>query len=505
MEALFAAYTSDEDEELDVRLDGDKEPEDGSLGKTRRKEAEDGDRQEQEKNNIANKAEGYALSKKRRVDLEDAKSGEARGEEERREGEERRGGEYTAAEMSGNGGVPGALETDNSFVEDRRNSSAEMSERQNSLSRIHDRLIKSAKISGKQGTKTTDRQMRTGDQIRRVPSAAAATAAAASAVPAAAAAVSLPPPPDDLFADAQVDTANVKAKPDYGGRVRTFPHVEGNFAVHVLIPVTIAASLQPLLESHLLSAMRALPALSPVDPDSLKAAPKQFAGAVLRTPLRTALGAGAVDSLGGRFIPAAAPLVDDRVFGGSPAAAGSDAFDGAGGGCGSGGSAAVAAAAVHGLVTGEMHLTAARTVPIRFHQIDSLLSLLRLRLKPLKRFCLHLDKWTAFVNDERTRSFLALEATREGVPEFVSMVECIDQAYAVHNLPPYYDNPRPHVSLLWVAGNHLERLLSIAQTLQMSNLKNAPALCIRVNVRKVICRVGQKVHTVWEDNRRALL
>ncbi|CAI7918890.1 unnamed protein product, partial [Closterium sp. NIES-54] len=195
------------------------------------------------------------------------------------------------------------------------------------------------------------------------------------------------------------EVAKAKVTVDHGGRVRTFPHVEGNFAVHVFIPVTIPASLQPLLQSHLLTAISALPALAPVDPDSLKAA---AAG--------VCVGGGAATA--------------DCGFGA--------AVTGAGGG-------ATTAAAMHTLVTGEVHMTAARTVPIRFHQIDSLLSLLRLRLKPQKRFHLHLDKWTAFVNDEKTRSFLALEAAREGLPEFASLVHCIDQAYAVHGLPPYYD------------------------------------------------------------------
>ncbi|CAI5461183.1 unnamed protein product [Closterium sp. Yama58-4] len=197
--------------------------------------------------------------------------------------------------------------------------------------------------------------------------------------------------------------------------------------------VPIPASLQPLLESHLLTAIRALPALSPVDPDSLKAAQKQSGAVPVAVDAHTA---------GGRFVAGAVPMLDERVHGTSTSALG----------IAPGAAAAAVAAAVHALVTGEVHMTAARTVPIRFHQIDSLLSLLRLRLKPLKRFHLHLDKWTAFVNDEKTRSFLALEGTREGVPEFTSLVQCIDQAYAVHGLPPYYDNPRPHVSLLWVAA-----------------------------------------------------
>ncbi|CAI5487708.1 unnamed protein product [Closterium sp. Naga37s-1] len=303
--------------------------------------------------------------------------------------------------------------------------------------------------------------------------------------------------------------SKAKVKADYGGRVRTFPHVEGNFAVHVFIPVTIPASLQPLLQSHLRTAISALPALAPVDPDSLKAA---------------------VAGVGG-----GGAAIADCGFGAT--------VTGAGGG-------ATTAAAMHALVTGEVHMTAARTpldksafttnkmtqslhfplsssachFPLHgtsFHlHLDKWtafvnddktrcfsLSITCYSLPPLplhgSSFHLHLDKWTAFVNDEKTRSFLALEAAREGLPEFASLVHCIDQAYAVHGLPPYYDNPRPHVSLLWVAGNHLDQLLSIAHSLQMSC--GGLPLCIRVNVGKVVCRVGQKVHTVWEDNRRAML
>lgn len=95
----------------------------------------------------------------------------------------------------------------------------------------------------------------------------------------------------------------------------------------------------------------------------------------------------------------------------------------------------------------EFHISLGRTVPIRVHQIDSTVAMLRQRLQSQRRcdyrlFSSHFDtlfimmrflilffffvlsrywidfsKWEVFVNDDRTRTFLSLEVITGGLLE----------------------------------------------------------------------------------------
>ncbi|KAA6426209.1 MAG: U6 snRNA phosphodiesterase-like [Trebouxia sp. A1-2] len=56
------------------------------------------------------------------------------------------------------------------------------------------------------------------------------------------------------------------------------------------------------------------------------------------------------------------------------------------------------------------HLSLSRTVPIKFHQIDPLIASLQAALKQQHSFQLEFCGWRVFMNDEQTRTFLAIPA-----------------------------------------------------------------------------------------------
>ncbi|KAF9625657.1 hypothetical protein IFM89_025142 [Coptis chinensis] len=65
----------------------------------------------------------------------------------------------------------------------------------------------------------------------------------------------------------------------------------------------------------------------------------------------------------------------------------------------------------------EFHISLGRTVPIRVHQIESILTMLRQKLQSQKRYWIDFSKLEVFVNDDQTRTFLSLEVISRGLAE----------------------------------------------------------------------------------------
>ncbi|XP_039683592.1 U6 snRNA phosphodiesterase [Medicago truncatula] len=65
----------------------------------------------------------------------------------------------------------------------------------------------------------------------------------------------------------------------------------------------------------------------------------------------------------------------------------------------------------------EFHISLGRTVPIRVHQIDSVVSMLKQKLQTQPFYWINFDKWEVFVNDDRTRTFLSVEVVHGGLVE----------------------------------------------------------------------------------------
>lgn len=109
----------------------------------------------------------------------------------------------------------------------------------------------------------------------------------------------------------------------------------------------------------------------------------------------------------------------------------------------------------------EFHISLGRTVPIRVHQIDSVVAMLRQKLQFQKgsvlislsisfcyvvmqiffletmfcrsRYWIDFNKWEVFVNDDKTRTFLSLEVVTGGLPE----VCCLTNFVCVFVSSPY--------------------------------------------------------------------
>ncbi len=76
-----------------------------------------------------------------------------------------------------------------------------------------------------------------------------------------------------------------------------------------------------------------------------------------------------------------------------------------------------------------------------------------------------------------------------------------DKAFLEHGLQTFHSEPRPHVSLMWAMGSSSQRLVMLIQHLQDSVGPVLQGHAWEVDVTKIECRIGQRVHAVWEATR----
>jgi hypothetical protein len=104
-----------------------------------------------------------------------------------------------------------------------------------------------------------------------------------------------------------------------------------------------------------------------------------------------------------------------------------------------------------------LHISVSRTVPIKYHWIEPMSSALRAQLSTVNKFEYSLGEVSCYVNDEGTRSFLALDIT-SGHSKFCDVVRCVDKVFRSYGLPTFYKPASFHCSILWRLGNHNEIL-----------------------------------------------
>ncbi|CAI9091955.1 OLC1v1027079C1 [Oldenlandia corymbosa var. corymbosa] len=242
----------------------------------------------------------------------------------------------------------------------------------------------------------------------------------------------LPPPPLALL---EPSSSLIDAlRTELPNRVRSFPHVEGNYALHVYIPVFIPPSSRKELIQFCKKVNALVPGLHMVDHDL------------------------AFNTL----------LLDENKF--------------------------------EQLALGkEFHISLGRTVPIRVHQRDSVLTMLRQKLHTQKRYWIDFNKWEVFVNDDHTRTFLSMEVTAGGVAEITKQIEAVNEVYKLHNLPEFYKDPRPHISVAWVLGDMSEVMKRVLEEetkrrTSLGGTRHKPLFACKFG--GVLCRIGNRVHEI---------
>ncbi|CAN7030448.1 hypothetical protein Bca4012_044303 [Brassica carinata] len=244
--------------------------------------------------------------------------------------------------------------------------------------------------------------------------------------------ISLPPPPlslvESIGSTGSLDVYSTKTVT----RVRNFPHVDGNYALHVYIPVFIPLLAKKEIACVLKRVASLVPHLHLVEAD----------------------------------IPLSILCNDDQKLD-------------------------------HALGR-EFHISLGRSVPLRVHQINSLVSMLRQKLQLHKRYWIDFNKWQVFVNDDSTRSFLSLEITTSGLSEISKQIDAVNEVYKLHNLPEFYKDPRPHISLVWALGD-IRTSLKGAVDGELKKLRAGGCVQNRIFTSKfsgIECKIGNKTHKI---------
>ncbi|KAF5795135.1 putative cyclic phosphodiesterase, U6 snRNA phosphodiesterase Usb1 [Helianthus annuus] len=244
----------------------------------------------------------------------------------------------------------------------------------------------------------------------------------------------LPPPPIDLL-----NPPNTLGTFDYlernsDSRIRSFPHIEGNYALHVYIPVFIPSERKKELTQFLKKATSLVQGLHVVDID----------------------------------VPLHMLLKDEEKM-------------------------------VQAALGREFHISLGRTVPIRVHQIDSAVAMLRQKLQFQKRYLIDFNKWEVFVNDDKTRTFLSIENTTGGLAEITKQIQAVNEVYKLHNLPEFYKDPRPHISIAWAVGDISQSLKRVVEG-EMKTHINVGGLSMRsmftCKFSNIVCKVGNKTYNI---------
>ncbi|TYH90229.1 hypothetical protein ES332_A13G035900v1 [Gossypium tomentosum] len=246
----------------------------------------------------------------------------------------------------------------------------------------------------------------------------------------------LPPPPVSLLHPPNSLGSLYYLQTGQPSRVRSFPHVEGNYALHVYIPVFIPSISKKEMGQFLKRVSSVVPNLHVVDID---------------IPLNT--------------LCKEEHKLEQVALG------------------------------------REFHISLGRTVPIRVHQIDSIVAMLRQKLQFQKRYWIDFNKWEVFVNDDRTRTFLSLEVVTGGLPEITKQIQAVNEVYKLHNLPEFYKDPRPHISLAWALGDVSGSLKKVVEQETKSSAFRG-SLQSRICTSKVggiECKIGNRTHIICKS------
>eukprot|EP00192_Tetraselmis_astigmatica_P021680 CAMPEP_0117649160 /NCGR_PEP_ID=MMETSP0804-20121206/817_1 /TAXON_ID=1074897 /ORGANISM="Tetraselmis astigmatica, Strain CCMP880" /LENGTH=292 /DNA_ID=CAMNT_0005454865 /DNA_START=328 /DNA_END=1203 /DNA_ORIENTATION=+ len=118
----------------------------------------------------------------------------------------------------------------------------------------------------------------------------------------------------------------------------------------------------------------------------------------------------------------------------------------------------------------EYHISLSRPAAVQYRQIEPMIHALKEALaddlsdrskaqggSPLE---FKLGGWEVYTNDEHSKTFVALEVVR-GLPgraKLIRAIRAVDRSFLSFDLPLFYSNPQPHVSVAWVEGDREDEL-----------------------------------------------
>ena len=143
------------------------------------------------------------------------------------------------------------------------------------------------------------------------------------------------------------------------------------------------------------------------------------------------------------------------------------------------------------------HLSISRVVSFRHHWIDPFIQSIKSQLEHNRSFFLSLDKLQVYANDDRTRTFVGLEASA-GVKDLQKLTYSVDKCLKEYNLPSFYYPPSFHVSLGWCLGDMRAVIRSKLQKIELKlvDILDDDDDLGRCVVKHINCKSGNKIYEI---------
>lgn len=143
----------------------------------------------------------------------------------------------------------------------------------------------------------------------------------------------------------------------------------------------------------------------------------------------------------------------------------------------------------------EFHISLTRTLILKYHWIDSF-------VESIKKLCLNTNKFTlefsdikVYCNEERTRTFLGIRCCNNNIADY--LISAINNILEEYQLPPFYEDPSLHVSILWLLGDREDCINKVLPLITSSFNKFLTDHIEEnyVNIRELYCKIGNKLYT----------
>ncbi|KAF0892725.1 hypothetical protein E2562_017694 [Oryza meyeriana var. granulata] len=294
----------------------------------------------------------------------------------------------------------------------------------------------------------------------------------------------LPPPPLDLLQPPNFVDYSTMAQ---GSRVRSFPHVEGNYALHVYIPVVIPSEAIKHLAHVMERAASFVPDLYAVDADyalsELCKDEQKLEKVLLSREFHVSLGRTVAIQV--HQIESLVAMLRQK-FRSQRRLAISNNF------------IAECLLCYYFQWANYVCLSTDYTCRDFYVPIWVIVFCTDRSDHILIRYWMDFNKWEHFINDDCTRSFLSLEVTSTGLPEISKQIAMVDDVYRLHGLPEFYKNPRPHISLAWALGDASCKLKQAIKEIEksQSSMGTSQKCILRCKFSHVGCKIGKKLYDI---------
>ncbi|CAH8564063.1 unnamed protein product [Heterobilharzia americana] len=142
-----------------------------------------------------------------------------------------------------------------------------------------------------------------------------------------------------------------------------------------------------------------------------------------------------------------------------------------------------------------LHLSLSKTWPIYFHWIEKLVCNLRSSISTFEKFYIAFNNLDILINEEGTRSFVTLVASKESHTTLVPLLNSVSSCVTAFRGPEYYKDPKFHISFLWFNGNVREKYSEEVLNNLLLDLKKSifsERKQIYHKVTDIVCKAGNK-------------